>query len=191
MRVILLWQRLVRADKVRHTRSRSPMWRAAEQHRRRRIATQHEVTGNDADWYSDPRHERGQRYGWRAQEHISSTTGATSGAAAVIARRSMKRPSPHYCETGGTGRRQRHVDSEAHSASSPAPNSRARKRVLEDEGDSSTRQCARVESGDLAADSPARTPRRQTDRALIYTTSMRTLFESNARKRRREPFGDG
>ena len=28
LRVILLWQRLVRADKVRHTRSRSAMWPA-------------------------------------------------------------------------------------------------------------------------------------------------------------------
>ena len=193
VRVILQWQRLVRAAKVRRARASGPMWRAAEQHRQRRIATQQAAANADADWYSDPSRERGQRYEWRAEEHIRSTTGATSGAAAVIARRSGKRPAPDYCETGAARRRQRRDDGEAHDASSPAASSCAGKRALEDGSGDPARQRARVEdvSEELAADAPARTPRRQTDRALIYTPSMRTLFASNARKRRREPFGDG
>ena len=79
IRAIFTWMRIVRAAKIRQARRHSGTWRANEQHRLHQL------------------HERSQTvpittqirrpYTWREQTDISSDTGATSGAAAVILKR--------------------------------------------------------------------------------------------------------
>ena len=87
MRVVLSWQRLVRAGKVREMRRASPVWVAAERCRVRSLSVRYQSqVAAGGDWQSDGKRLRGQAYSWRAQEETARHLHVTSGAAAVIAR---------------------------------------------------------------------------------------------------------
>ena len=88
MRVVLQWQRLVRAGKVRAIRRVSPMWESAERHRRRRLSERYRSqTMVGGVWQSNGKRARGQMYSWCEQEAAVRRMGVTSGAAAVITQR--------------------------------------------------------------------------------------------------------
>ena len=88
-RVLFTWQRLVRAGRVRKTRRGSDMWQQAERNRMAHITNQYrDQMQQEGDWVMDNTHIRGQRYDWHAQADAQRHhQGATSGAAAIIARR--------------------------------------------------------------------------------------------------------
>ena len=79
MRAILTWMRLVRADKVKQARRRSDTWRTNEQRRLHQSYANNQATPLTAHMH--------QPYTWREQAQISTDTGASSGAAAVILKR--------------------------------------------------------------------------------------------------------
>ena len=89
VRMILAWQRLVRAGKVRQARWRAPMWREAEQDRISTLAERQaaSIEQEGADWGAAAKRPRGVRYEWRRQEETAREMGVTSGAAAVLAKR--------------------------------------------------------------------------------------------------------
>jgi hypothetical protein len=90
MRVVLLWQRPVRAGKVGTARRGSPAWLAAERQRVHSLAERYrsQVTV-DGDWQCSGKRARGQGYAWRTQDETASQLHVTSGAAAVISRRQV------------------------------------------------------------------------------------------------------
>jgi len=89
VRMILAWQRLVRAGKVHRARWRAPMWREAEQDRISTLAGRHAASSGweATDWGAAAGQIRGVRYEWRRQEEAAREMGVTSGAAAVLAKR--------------------------------------------------------------------------------------------------------
>ena len=89
VRMVLAWQRLVRAEKVRKKRRRAPMWREAERGRISRLAERQsmEVRRSEGEWMAETGRERGVRYEWRLQEETARDMNVTSGAAAVLAKR--------------------------------------------------------------------------------------------------------
>ena len=106
VRMVLAWQRLVRAGKVRQRRRSAPLWRAAEQERVRRLAGLQaaEVRRGAAAGWATGAGYGGTRYEWRLQEEIAGSSGVTSGAAAVLARR---RRAVDECERDGRSPPQR------------------------------------------------------------------------------------
>ena len=109
MRVVLSWQRLVRAGKVREVRRASPMWVATERCRIHGLSVQYQSqVAADGVWQSANKRQRGQTYSWCEQEEAVRQMRVTSGAAVVIARRRVgvtvggaavgkraRSPSPH------------------------------------------------------------------------------------------------
>ena len=97
MRVMLVWQRLVRAGKVQHQRRKSDIWREAE--RRwcaQRAAGYATLLQRREDWAVSGARTRGHVYDWHKQQRVMDLCdGTTSGAAAVIARRAA-------ADVGGT-----------------------------------------------------------------------------------------
>ena len=93
VRVLLKWQRLVRAEKVRQQRRRSEIWRSAErQWHARRVAGYAAELQRHEDWTDrSGKRQRGQTYSWSEQQEVMDTSeGTTSGAAAVVARRAQR-----------------------------------------------------------------------------------------------------
>ena len=88
MCVVLSWQRLVRAGKVRDMRRASPMWVAAERCRVHGLSERYQSqVAASGVWRTDNKRLRGCTYSWREQEEAVRQLSVTSGAAAVIARR--------------------------------------------------------------------------------------------------------
>ena len=79
IRAVFTWMRIVRAAKVQRARRRSGTWRANEQHRLHQIYESSQTTPITT--------QIRRPYTWHEQTEISSDTGATSGAAAVILKR--------------------------------------------------------------------------------------------------------
>ena len=80
VRAVLTWLRIVRAEKVRRQRRRSDTWRATEQSRLQQIYERGRLPALTT--------QTPQIYEWGAQEQVSATAGTSSGAAAVIHKRS-------------------------------------------------------------------------------------------------------
>lgn len=101
VRVLLAWQRLVRAGVVRRARQRSPVWRQQrQQHLRRRV---HASTGAEGIASSVTHFDHGR------EEQIAAERAVSSGAAAVLARRrrpqAQERDSAAASGSGGWSRR--------------------------------------------------------------------------------------
>ena len=124
VRVVLSWQRLVRAGKVRAARRCSPMWVAAERDRVHDLTAAYRAqTATEGEWRSDAKRARSQTYEWRAQAEVAGRLHVTSGAAAVIAQRDAasaaggkrpRSPSP-------TGEDVHHVTAHGERVSHPSP----------------------------------------------------------------------
>ena len=89
IRMLLTWQRLVRAGKVCQQRKHAPMWKEAERGRRHRLTEQQEaaVRRGEEEWMVETGQVRGVRYDWKQQDDTMRDRGVTSGAAAVLSRR--------------------------------------------------------------------------------------------------------
>ena len=83
VRAILQWLRLVRAEMINRARKRSNAWRTTEQNRLHQLYEQSRAPSLSM--------RTPQVYTWSAQEQISTTAAATSGAATVILKRSRGR----------------------------------------------------------------------------------------------------
>ena len=87
MRVLLTWQRLVRAEVVQKRRKASPKWRAAE---RKRLQNMLNIR------WANEMQGSAQAFHWREEEAMALQHNIGSGAATVIARRT----STHKRQTG-------------------------------------------------------------------------------------------
>ena len=94
LRVLLTWMRLVRGGKVKKGRRQYPMWREAERNRIIDLTRRYRLeTGNEQG--QDGTSRMTKTYAWGEQEAMSAAhNGMTSGAAAVLARRSVTGSSP-------------------------------------------------------------------------------------------------
>ena len=93
VRVLLKWQRLVRAEKIQRQRRQHEIWRSAERRWHARRMEEHtEVLQQCNDWGDrSEKRKRGHAYNWdKQQEVMDANKGTTSGAAAVIARREQR-----------------------------------------------------------------------------------------------------
>ena len=92
MQAILTWMRLIRADKVKQIRCRSDTWRANEQRRLHQSYANNQAAPLTAHMH--------QPYTWQEQTQISTDTGASSGAAAVILKRRRAHDGTHGSTQG-------------------------------------------------------------------------------------------
>ena len=135
MRVLLTWQRLVRAEKVQRQRRGSEIWQEAERRwHSRKVAGYTTTLQRHEDWAaSDGKRKRGQAYDWHAQQDImDASEGTTSGAAAVIARRLQRME-----DSSQPGRKRTHTEL-ARTQSTPGdastPGAEARRRTRRHDG---------------------------------------------------------
>ena len=104
MRMLLAWQRLVRAPKVTRSRKGSDMWREGEQHRVANLSEQYKTElHTDEDWADNTDRVRGQRYHWDTEADMQTQHQVSSGAAAVLARRRTQRREQQALRTTQSG----------------------------------------------------------------------------------------
>ena len=200
MRMLLAWQRLVRAPKVAISRRRSDMWREGEQHRVAYLSERYKMElHTDEDWADNTTRVRGQRYHWDAEADMQTQHRVSSGAAAVLARRRTQRSvqqAPRTMQSGDStlreevrGRKRERGeddDTEMHTGDSThREDTRGRKRERGEGHD--------MEQVETQQEQITLTNTRRGDGLLVYNTqSLRRLeVQLSPYQRQREPFGDG
>ena len=178
LRVMLAWQRLVRAEVVHRRRRCSPLWRAAERRRLRRMVS--------VQWGCEVRGSA-QSFQWHNEEDVAMARHVTSGAAAVIARR-LEPAGGHTDDRPDSHRHRQVAKRQRQDADRVVPPVEAR----EIEGLSSG-AAGRFMTGADNHGAAATTRRRAVDGLLVFNERTRERLERTLGQWwwRSAPFGDG
>ena len=108
LRMLLAWQRLVRAGKVAQARRGSSVWRDAEAKRLSAMAR--------TAWEGAMPSKRGrvEGFAWRDETTVAREQNVTSGAAAVLVRRQHHQQASPITANRGRGRRVMEIEEETH-----------------------------------------------------------------------------